>query len=110
MTAAVYTPASVRTGRRLADYVQLTRPRLTVMALLTVAAGAILASAGAPDWRIVAHALVGAALVAAAASALNQWLERKIDARMRRTQDRPLPAPAARRSSGSKSDSPASHR
>jgi protoheme IX farnesyltransferase len=62
------------------------------MALVTVAVGAIAASAGAPDWRIVAHAVVGAALVAAGASALNQWLERESDARMRRTQDRPLPA------------------
>jgi protoheme IX farnesyltransferase len=62
------------------------------MALLTVAAGSILASAGAPDWRIVAHTLVGAALVAAGASALNQLMERDIDARMQRTKERPLPA------------------
>jgi protoheme IX farnesyltransferase len=62
------------------------------MALLTVAAGSILASDGAPDWRIVAHALVGAALVAAGASALNQLMERDIDARMQRTKERPLPA------------------
>jgi len=62
------------------------------MALLTVAAGAVLASGGTPDWRITTHALVGAALVAAGASALNQWSEREVDARMRRTRDRPLPA------------------
>jgi protoheme IX farnesyltransferase len=62
------------------------------MALLTVAAGAILASGGTPDWRIVTHSLVGAALVAAGASALNQLMERETDARMQRTQDRPLPA------------------
>jgi protoheme IX farnesyltransferase len=92
MTAAVYTNAPARAGTRLADYVQLTRPRLSAMALLTVAAGAVLASAGAPDWGTVAHAVVGAALVAAGASALNQWVERETDARMRRTQDRPLPA------------------
>jgi heme o synthase len=92
MTSAVYTKAPVRAGTRLADYLQLTRPRLSVMALLTVAAGALLASAGAPDWGIVARAVVGAALVAAGASALNQLLERDVDARMRRTQDRPLPA------------------
>jgi protoheme IX farnesyltransferase len=62
------------------------------MALLTVAAGAVLASRGTPDWRVVTHALVGAALVAAGASALNQWWECDVDARMQRTRDRPLPA------------------
>jgi protoheme IX farnesyltransferase len=91
MTAA-YTKAPALTGTRLTDYVQLTRPRLSAMSLLTVAAGAVLASGGTPDWRVVAHVLVGAALVAAGASALNQWLEREVDTRMRRTQDRPLPA------------------
>ena len=92
MSSAVYTHAPVRATTRLADYVQLTRPRLTAMALLTVAVGALLASAGAPDWGIVAHAVIGAALVAVGASALNQWMERDTDARMQRTQDRPLPA------------------
>jgi len=91
MTTA-YVEAAALTGTRGADYLQLTRPRLCVMALLTVAAGAVLASGGAPDWRITTHALVGAALVAAGASALNQWSEREVDARMRRTRDRPLPA------------------
>jgi protoheme IX farnesyltransferase len=91
MTTA-HVEAAVLTGTRWADYLQLTRPRLCVMALLTVAAGAVLASGGAPDWRIMAHALVGAALAAAGASALNQWSEREVDARMRRTRARPLPA------------------
>jgi protoheme IX farnesyltransferase len=92
MTTAVYPEAPALSRARLADYVQLTRPRLTAMALVTVAAGAVLASAGTPDWRVVAHALVGAALVAAGASALNQLLERDTDARMQRTRNRPLPA------------------
>src|SRR5262249_59309247 len=42
--------------------------------------------------RVVTHVVAGAALVAAGASALNQLMERDIDARMQRTQDRPLPA------------------
>jgi protoheme IX farnesyltransferase len=91
MTTA-YVEAAALTGTRWADYLQLIRPRLCAMALLTVAAGAVLASCGAPDWRAMAHALAGAALVAAGASALNQWPEREVDARMRRTRDRPLPA------------------
>jgi protoheme IX farnesyltransferase len=76
----------------LADYLQLTRPRLSAMALLTVAVGAILASGGTTDWRIVTQVVAGAALVAAGASALNQLMERDIDARMQRTRSRPLPA------------------
>ena len=92
MATALHAKAPALAGTRLADYLLLTRPRLSGMALLTVAVGAILASAGAPDWRTVAHALVGAALVAAGASALNQLMEREIDARMQRTRDRPLPA------------------
>jgi protoheme IX farnesyltransferase len=90
--STVSTEAPALTGTRLADYLQLTRPRLCAMALLTVAAGAVLASGGTLDWRVVTHVLVGAALVAAGASALNQWWEREVDARMQRTRDRPLPA------------------
>ena len=92
MATAVYTKAPALAATRLADYLTLIRPRLTGMALLTVAVGAILASGGTTDWRIVTHAVVGAALVAAGASALNQLMEHEIDARMRRTQNRPLPA------------------
>jgi protoheme IX farnesyltransferase len=91
MTTA-FTAALALPGTRWADYLRLTRPRLCSMALVTVAAGAVLASGGTPDWRIILHALVGAALVAAGASALNQWWEREVDAQMRRTRDRPLPA------------------
>src|SRR5262245_30010797 len=86
------TEARPVTGTRLADYLQLIRPRLSGMALLTVATGAILASGGAPNWPVVVNALVGAALVAAGASAVNQWMERDADAHMQRTKDRPLPA------------------
>jgi protoheme IX farnesyltransferase len=89
-TISTSAPGLLRT--RLADYFQLARPRLTLMALVTVAVGAILGSASRPDWMIVVQSVVGAALVAAGASALNQWLERDSDALMRRTRQRPLPA------------------
>jgi len=92
LVATVYpdSPAVERT--RVADYLQLAKPRLTTMALLTVATGALLASAGAPDLGIICHTLIGAALVAVGASALNQFIERDSDALMRRTENRPLPA------------------
>jgi protoheme IX farnesyltransferase len=77
---------------RLADYLELTKPRVSVMVLLTVAAGVLLGTVGSPDWTILGRALLGTALVAAGASALNQLLERDSDLLMRRTENRPLPA------------------
>ncbi len=77
---------------RALDFVELTKPRIAVMVLFTVAAGAVLAGRGAPDLALVVNTLFGTALVAAAASALNQLLERHSDALMRRTENRPLPA------------------
>jgi protoheme IX farnesyltransferase len=77
---------------RIADYVELTRPRMAVMLLFTVAAGFGLASAGAPDLARLLHTVFGTALVVAGASALNQLFERQSDARMERTRHRPLPA------------------
>jgi protoheme IX farnesyltransferase len=77
---------------RLADYVALVKPRVSVMVLLTVAAGYLLGTAGTPDWTALLHTLLGTALVAVGASAWNQVLERDTDALMRRTEGRPLPS------------------
>ncbi|MFO0906607.1 MAG: heme o synthase [Pirellulales bacterium] len=74
------------------DYVALTKPRIAVMMLITVAVAAFVARWGQPDMWHVMHAVVGVALVAASASAVNQWLERETDGRMPRTASRPLPA------------------
>ena len=77
---------------RLADYLALTKPRMGVMILFTVAAGAWLAGRGAPNPSVMFHTLLGTALVVAGASALNQVLERSSDALMARTENRPLPS------------------
>lgn len=77
---------------RFADYLELTKPRIAVMALFTVAAGYLLGAGGRADMLVMLHTLIGAGLVAAGGSALNQWLERGIDSRMNRTARRPLPA------------------
>ncbi len=95
MKAAVLAPeqaAAPRIASRLADYVALAKPRIAVLVLFTVAAGALYAAGRAPDPGVLLHTVLGTALVAAGASALNQWLERESDARMRRTAGRPLPA------------------
>ena len=77
---------------RAADYVELTKPRIGMLVLVTVAVAAFVASWGAPNPLLLVNTLLGTALVAASASALNQWLERDSDALMERTVDRPLPA------------------
>lgn len=77
---------------RTTDYVQLTKPKIALLELATVAVAAWLASAASLPLASLAHALLGTALVAASASAINQWLERDLDRRMRRTATRPLPA------------------
>src|SRR5262249_55882833 len=77
---------------RALDFVELTKPRIAVLVLFTVAAGALIAQRGAPDLMLLVNTLAGTALVAAAASALNQLLERHSDSLMRRTENRPLPA------------------
>ena len=77
---------------RWLDFVELTKPRISVMVLFTVAIGALLARQTALDLLQLLHTLIGVTLAASGASALNQWLERDSDARMRRTENRPLPA------------------
>jgi protoheme IX farnesyltransferase len=77
---------------RARDFVELTKPRIAVLVLLVVAASGIAASWGLVDGWTLVHAVVGTCLVAASASAANQWLESDRDGRMHRTCDRPLPS------------------
>jgi len=77
------------------DYIELTKPRIAVLVLVVVVASAVMAAwtTGSPvsGWAVF-HACLGTLLVAGSASAANQWLEIRRDARMNRTADRPLPA------------------
>jgi heme o synthase len=84
-----------------ADLLALTKPRIVALVVLTAAAGYAMAlpfvalavpRGTAEAWWLLGHALFGTALVAGGTSALNQVLERDVDARMRRTAARPLPA------------------
>lgn len=75
----------------LLDYIELTKPKIAILELATIAVAAWLAGAGRLSVA-VAHALAGTTLVAASASVFNQWIERERDRHMRRTADRPLPA------------------
>jgi protoheme IX farnesyltransferase len=80
------------TASLASDLAELTKARITLMVVVTAAAGYLLASAGGVDLLHLVHALLGTGLVAAGAGVLNQVLERDVDALMRRTADRPIPA------------------
>lgn len=70
----------------------LTKPRITLMVMITAAAGYFLAAGGRPDIGPMLVALFGIALVAGGTSGLNQVWERDVDAKMERTRRRPIPA------------------
>lgn len=86
------TAEAVVTTFSFSDYIQLTKPRITFMVIVTTFIGFILGSAGPIDYVLLLHTIFGTALVAAGASALNMVLEWDVDARMRRTENRPIPA------------------
>jgi protoheme IX farnesyltransferase len=85
------TPAVAITRARIADFYELMKPRVVLMVLLTTMVGFYLGSAGGFDLATLCHALIGTALAAGGTLALNQFLERELDARMDRTRRRPLP-------------------
>lgn len=86
------TAASDRSGTgRIAAFISLTKPRIAVMVLLTVAVGFFLGMRGASHPLALVLTVLGTGLVAAGASVWNQVLERRTDAQMRRTAMRPLP-------------------
>ena len=79
-------------GRERANaYVELTKPRITFLIVLTSAAGFALASSGAVDYLGLLSALFGIGLLSSGIAALNQYAERDLDGLMRRTASRPLP-------------------
>ena len=95
-TLALTAPHS-RVNSRLADYVELIRPRIAVMVLITVTVGYLLGQQGRWDATATTvltlfHACFGIILVTAGSSSVNQWFEQFTDARMERTSTRPLPS------------------
>lgn len=77
---------------RWAVFSDLIKLRLTFLVLLTTLVGFYVGFRGSLDWMLLFHTMLGTALVASGAAALNQLLEREHDAKMRRTEDRPLPS------------------
>lgn len=77
---------------RLRAYAELSKIRLSSLVLVTTAVGFVLAEQGAARLGLLCWALLGTALCAFGASALNQWAEGGLDERMDRTRGRPLPS------------------
>ena len=71
-------------------YVALTKPDVTFLVVITTVAGFYLGSQGRLDWSRLMQTLAGTMLVAGGTAALNQYVERDMDAVMRRTASRPL--------------------
>lgn len=76
---------------RVAAYVALTKPRIIELLLVTTLPAMLLAARGWPPTGIVVATLVGGTAAAGSANAFNCLLDRDIDAKMRRTSNRPLP-------------------
>jgi len=77
-------------GAVIKAYIALTKPRIIELLLVTTVPAMILAAKGLPDWSVVVVTLLGGTLAAGSANALNCFVDRDIDALMRRTGHRPL--------------------
>lgn len=82
----------VSVGGLISDYVELSKPRIAVLVLVSVGVAFWIGSWGQPQPFQLLHVLLGTLLVAASASALNQYWERDLDRLMERTVNRPLPS------------------
>lgn len=77
---------------KLLAYLELTKPRITFLIVLTAVAGFCLGSPGRISYLALTHAMIGIALLSSGIATLNQYLERDLDGLMRRTSARPLPS------------------
>ena len=90
VVSSVVAPSGVKPAYRAGDFVTLTKPRLNFLVLITTLAGMYLGAPEGVPLAILVHGLVGTALVAGGAAALNQVWERETDSLMRRTRLRPI--------------------
>lgn len=88
--ARLAAPAGHATWRH---YLELTKPRLSFMSVITAMVG-YLAALPFWDWARTIYLMLGTALCAGGVAALNQWMESELDAKMKRTADRPIPTGA----------------
>jgi protoheme IX farnesyltransferase len=91
ITAEIEETKALGLREKLAAYVELTKPRIAFMLVLTSAAGFYLGSSQGFNFTLFTNAMIGIALLAFGVATLNQFIERKTDALMDRTAKRPLP-------------------
>ena len=91
ITAEIDETKAIGLREKLAAYVELTKPRIAFMLVLTSAAGFYLGSTQGFNFTLFVNAMIGIALLAFGVATLNQYIERKTDALMDRTAKRPLP-------------------
>ena len=84
--------AEVSLLARVKAYFTMTKPDVTLLVILTTAAGYCMGARGPVNWPAMLNAVLGTTLVAAGTAVLNHYLERESDAHMRRTAMRPLPS------------------
>ena len=92
MNAEVKTLEMARSRSRMLDYVELMKPELTFLSVLSALCGFYLGTHGTFQWWLFFHVAMGTTLLGGGAGALNQYIERSYDALMKRTERRPLPA------------------
>ena len=78
--------------RQAAAYLELTKPRIVMLVVMTGVPALLLAAQGVPSPRVFIGTLIGIVLAAASAASFNMYFDRDIDARMRRTATRPIPS------------------
>jgi protoheme IX farnesyltransferase len=86
------TVAWCRRGPLIRDYIELTKPRITWLILMSTGIGFFFGARTGWDWLVLLHTIIGTGLIASGTAALNQWYEREPDALMNRTRQRPIPA------------------
>ncbi len=91
MTVGASAMAADASPARFSDYLELTKPRLSFLSVMTALVGY---GAARPPWYPVEFVsmVIGTSLCAGGVAAINQWMERETDARMERTADRPIPS------------------
>src|SRR5258708_12656865 len=92
MKAAIPQPLANARGSLMSDYLELTKPSVTSLILMSTLVGYYMAAQGPWNFLLLLNTMIGTALIAASAAALNHYLEIESDGKMRRTEQRPLPS------------------